>query len=850
MASLKLEHIYKIYPNGTKAVNDISLDIENGEFIVFVGPSGCGKSTTLRMIAGLEDITAGELYIDNQIVNDVEPKDRDIAMVFQNYALYPHMSVYENMAFGLRLRHVPEDVIQEKVLWAADILGIKEYLDRKPKAMSGGQRQRVALGRAILRDPKVMLLDEPLSNLDAKLRTQMRTEIAKLHQKLKTTFIYVTHDQVEAMTLGDRVVVMKKGMIQQVDTPKNLYNYPANKFVAGFIGTPQMNFFSVALTRNGENVKVDLTCNKASLSVSYNTLIKVLPSYLDGKHAITMGIRCEHVRSAAPGEANAMPLKVSHFEELGSECLIYGSLNLAEEDISAEKEGNLIVKVKEAGDVKPGQVISVVLDMDHAYFFDSQSEETIVPRIPSYNSLSVAVKANVVSVLGSTLNLPKALAVKDVESAELQVPTDAVHLTENGIPATVLLTEVINQTNLVHLLAGDRVFFAIADKAYPAKTPVHVSFDLTRVTLKEGEKVLFQPLAALDSFQALFYNYQTVISKDNDPEFVKFRDDKIQAAKSFMDAKIVLENQTYEKEKLSLSDGKAQEEASKALTKYNQVLAANKTKIQAIKVASKKTLADLKATYNADKKKIASENNALFADKKAKEEQEYKAFKEHNKDKDALKRRSDEYHIFKDNFPSDKENTLERSLTKLTMDYDSKVSSEKANARRQIDLLSKEIKDSKAEANRAKNPLAYLEKSHQKTLKALEAEKKAAVERAGLVFFLGLPGGYYALTSDIISNKLIQGLGTRVFSKDFRVDMPHDAYSFSTKKNAFKAVVKDNLDYGDVTYVVLSYKDETGTEKTLTLRQPKPLEVGKEVSLDFDVTRSEITETTMAIRLY
>ena len=202
MAGLRLEHIYKVYSNGTKAVNDFTMEIKDGEFIVFVGPSGCGKSTTLRMIAGLEEITAGELYIDNNIVNNVEPKDRDIAMVFQNYALYPHMTIYENMAFGLKLRHVPNDVIHEKVLWAADVLGIKEYLDRKPKAMSGGQRQRVALGRAILRDPKVMLLDEPLSNLDAKLRTQMRSEIAKLHQKLQTTFIYVTHDQTEAMTLG------------------------------------------------------------------------------------------------------------------------------------------------------------------------------------------------------------------------------------------------------------------------------------------------------------------------------------------------------------------------------------------------------------------------------------------------------------------------------------------------------------------------------------------------------------------------------------------------------------------------------------------------------------------------
>ena len=224
MAGLRLEHIYKVYPNGTKAVSDFTMDIKDQEFIVFVGPSGCGKSTTLRMIAGLEEISAGELYIDDRIVNDIEPKDRDIAMVFQNYALYPHMTVYENMAFGLKLRKVSNEIIHEKVLWAAKILNLTELLDRKPRAMSGGQRQRVALGRALLRNPKVMLLDEPLSNLDAKLRAAMRSEIAKLHDELKTTFIYVTHDQIEAMTLGTRVVVMKLGRIMQMDTPKNLYD--------------------------------------------------------------------------------------------------------------------------------------------------------------------------------------------------------------------------------------------------------------------------------------------------------------------------------------------------------------------------------------------------------------------------------------------------------------------------------------------------------------------------------------------------------------------------------------------------------------------------------------------------
>ena len=254
MASLNLKDIYKVYPSGVVAVTDFSLDIEDKEFIVFVGPSGCGKSTTLRMIAGLEEISDGELYIDGKLMNNVQPKDRDIAMVFQNYALYPHMTVYDNMAFGLKLRKKPKEEIDEKVRGAARILGLESYLQRKPKALSGGQRQRVALGRAIVREPKVFLLDEPLSNLDAKLRAQMRTEITKIHHRLATTFIYVTHDQVEAMTMGTRIVVMKDGYIQQVDAPQKLYDYPANLFVAGFIGTPQMNFFDAVLTSDGKTV--------------------------------------------------------------------------------------------------------------------------------------------------------------------------------------------------------------------------------------------------------------------------------------------------------------------------------------------------------------------------------------------------------------------------------------------------------------------------------------------------------------------------------------------------------------------------------------------------------------------
>jgi len=850
MASVRLEHIYKVYPNGVKAVEDMSLDIKNGEFIVFVGPSGCGKSTTLRMVAGLEDITAGELYIDNQIVNDMEPKDRDIAMVFQNYALYPHMTVYENMAFGLRLRHVPDDIIQEKVLWAADILGIRDYLDRKPKAMSGGQRQRVALGRAILRDPKVMLLDEPLSNLDAKLRAQMRTEIAKLHQRLKTTFIYVTHDQTEAMTLGDRVVVMKKGRVQQVDTPKNLYNYPANLFVAGFIGTPQMNFFDVTLTRKGEKVDVKLTKTGQVLSLDYNQLIKVLPQYLTGEKKVVLGIRCENVLLAKKNDPNAIPVRVSHNEELGADCLIYGNIDLNSEEISSNAKGSIIIKVLDVSGIKPGDVIYVQMDLAHAYFFDAETENMIVPRIPVYNSLTANVKTNNLEVLGQSYPLPPALATSDVEGAELEVPTDAVHIGEGPLKAKVVENEVINSTHLIHLFAGNRIFFALDTKDYPVGSEVSLSFDPTLLSLKKDGKVLFSPLSERDSFTATFYNYDTVMSKNPDPAFQKFRDDKIKAAQSVMDAKFVMENMDYDKKRLAISNESAVNTKEKAKADFDAKKQENETKIAQSKAETKKSLEVLEADFKKKKEEAKKQNDELFRKKKEEEEAEYKSFKAHNKDKEVLKRREDEYHIFKDNFQTDKENAYELLLNGLTMDYESKVSTLKASSHRQQDLWKKEIKDAKEAEKKAENPLFYLNKEHQEKLNNLTKEKKEAVNRAGLVFFFALPGGHYEMASDIISNKLIQGLGTRVFSKTFRIDMPHDGFVEAEGNNAFKAVVEDNLDYGKTVFVKLGYKGEDGQTHSFYFKSDKPLEVGKELHLGFNLETSAITETEMNIRLY
>lgn len=368
MASLSLKNINKTYPNGFVAVKDFNLEIADKEFIIFVGPSGCGKSTTLRMIAGLEEITAGELWIGEKLVNDVEPKDRDIAMVFQNYALYPHMSVYDNMAFGLKLRKTPKDQIEKLVHEAAKILDIEHLLDRKPKALSGGQRQRVAMGRAIVRNPKVFLMDEPLSNLDAKLRVQMRIEISKLHQNLQTTIIYVTHDQTEAMTLGTRIVVMKDGVIQQVDSPQNLYNMPNNLFVAGFIGSPQMNMIEAKVVKSGSDVS--LTFGEHSIKVPETRAKKLVDGGYENK-AVMFGIRPEDVKdeemfiSSSPESVIEATVKV--YELLGAEVNLYFAVD--QFDITA--------RVNPRTTARPGDTIKIAFDLSKMHLFDKETEQII-----------------------------------------------------------------------------------------------------------------------------------------------------------------------------------------------------------------------------------------------------------------------------------------------------------------------------------------------------------------------------------------------------------------------------------------------------------------------------------------
>ena len=391
MSGLLLKGINKVYPSGVQAVFDFCLDIRDKEFIVLVGPSGCGKSTTLRMIAGLEEISSGELYIDGKLVNDVVPKDRDIAMVFQNYALYPHMSVYDNMAFGLKLRKVPKEIIDQKVKAAAEILGITDYLSRKPKALSGGQRQRVALGRTIVREPKVFLLDEPLSNLDAKLRASMRTEISKLHARLATTFIYVTHDQVEAMTMGTRIVVMKDGFMQQVDTPQNLYDYPVNLFVAGFIGTPQMNFFkeSTLSSKKGKVYVEFIGGNKILLPKSVASRIKNINEYLDtGKH-ITLGVRPEDIHQDQAFIANSpetvIKARIEVIEKLGAETQIYCELDHEGKESSViDNSTQMIAKISSRAVVSLKDVVELAFDAHHIHMFDGETEATLLERDEGY----------------------------------------------------------------------------------------------------------------------------------------------------------------------------------------------------------------------------------------------------------------------------------------------------------------------------------------------------------------------------------------------------------------------------------------------------------------------------------
>ncbi len=373
MASVTLEHIKKVYDKNVVAVHDFNLEIKDKEFVVFVGPSGCGKSTTLRMIAGLEDISGGTLKIDDRVVNDVEPKDRDIAMVFQNYALYPHITVYENLAFSLRLRKMDKEEIHRRVCQAAEILGITEYLDRKPKALSGGQRQRVAIGRAIVRNAKVFLMDEPLSNLDAKLRNQMRAEIILLRKRVDTTFIYVTHDQTEAMTLGDRIVIMKDGYIQQVGTPQEVFDTPINLFVAGFIGSPQMNFLKAKLVKDSGGYSVELLGVRLPLNDEQNA---VLAEKGIGSQEIILGVRPEHTTVLFDKTENAIECTIKVNEMMGSELHLH--LSSANDDKIIVRLPTVDLSKEQRASLTAGNKLYITFPAKVMHLFDPETEKSLI----------------------------------------------------------------------------------------------------------------------------------------------------------------------------------------------------------------------------------------------------------------------------------------------------------------------------------------------------------------------------------------------------------------------------------------------------------------------------------------
>ena len=516
MASLKLSHIYKVYDNGHKAVNDFNIDIKDKEFIVFVGPSGCGKSTTLRMIAGLEEITTGDLFIGDTLVNDVEPKDRDIAMVFQNYALYPHMTVYENMAFGLRNRKVPEAIINEKVMEAARILDIEDYLERKPKAMSGGQRQRVALGRAIVRDPKVFLLDEPLSNLDAKLRATMRTEITKLHKKLGTTFIYVTHDQVEALTMGTRIVVMKLGYVQQIDTPMNLYNKPGNKFVAGFIGTPQMNFFDVTLDRRGDDVNVAFVMpdeEAISFNLPYVSLSKAHDRYLhDCK--VCFGIRPEHISIVE--HETGIKARINVVERLGNESIAYCELGVNEREYVVGSKTQIVIKTNTDINYSAGEVVNLEINPNKVHFFDLETELSIISDIPAYATFDATVDAKgKLNFLGSKVELAPELARALGENKELsiEVPPSSI-VPGKDYSLKVSKVEKFDDKHLATLAIGDRFIFALVDENVKEGDTYKFSLLYDKIRLLVNGEAVLNPVPECEALMGMFTKEDVKKSRD------------------------------------------------------------------------------------------------------------------------------------------------------------------------------------------------------------------------------------------------------------------------------------------------------------------------------------------------
>lgn len=846
MAGLRLEHIYKVYPNGTKAVSDFTMEIEDKEFIVFVGPSGCGKSTTLRMIAGLEDISAGELYIGDRIVNDVEPKDRDIAMVFQNYALYPHMTVYENMAFGLKLRHVPNAEIHEKVLWAAKVLDLTEYLDRKPRAMSGGQRQRVALGRAILRNPKVMLLDEPLSNLDAKLRAQMRSEIAKLHDELQTTFIYVTHDQVEAMTLGTRVVVMRLGRVMQIDNPKNLYDYPNNLFVAGFIGTPQMNFFHAYLTKNKDNIHIDFKWSDNTLDVPQSLLAKVQPQYFDGEKEVIIGLRCEHLSldpEIVSKSKYTVNVRVSHFEELGNETLIYGDINMDGDGFS-ETSTRVIVKGTSSYGLKKGEIVKCAVVVDKMHMFDKETECTINPRVPSENLITCEVKNGTVVLGTSKFTLPNAIHLEN-GTYDLLMPTSAVNVSKaEDSKCTVALSEQIGEVNLLGIQFGKQLLFANYSEPLKEGTAIEIDLDYTKIKFLQNNAVVLDAIPEYDRVNSIFMNYLTA------KEFVGTKYDSV------LEGRIEAVKQEFEPKLASLTEEYNQNCAEASKVDSKAIEAKNAAELEQSKTALKEALLkakqelqvstkQLKEAHQANNARIIKEVDDMYAKIKADEFDSFEQFKQINKDKDAYRKRNQELREFKATIGIEKKNELDKRINLEAVAYESDLNALKGTYKRAVDGLKKDRKDLVHKCKNEAYPVKALTKQYKKDMKALKAEYQAKLNLANIIFFFKT-NQHITLSNDAISNKMIQSLGIKVFTKQYIIEIPHDAYSIGEEGLELKVI--DVLDFDSKKYLHCSYTDDYGTSDIYILVDK---EINQEtIKVTFDISKVHITEKSMDIKIY
>ena len=871
MSNLSLRHIYKVYPNGVKAVNDFNMEIEDKEFIVFVGPSGCGKSTTLRMIAGLEEITAGELYIGESFVNRVEPKDRDIAMVFQNYALYPHMTVYENLAFGLRLRHVPQAEIHKKVLWAAKILRLEEYLDRKPKALSGGQRQRVSLGRAILRTPKVFLLDEPLSNLDAKLRTEMRAEIAKLHNELETTFIYVTHDQVEAMTMGTRIVVMSMGYVQQIDTPQNLYNHPENKFVAGFIGTPQMNFFEATLTRKGDVVHVKFEGVDKELKVPFSQMLKVRPEYLTGEKKIIVGLRCEHI-SADPEvvakSTNIIPIKISIFEELGNETLIYGDMNLEVNELVDSGTRLIVKQYGGTHESKRGDVINVAFDMSRAHFFDLETEKTIAPRIPEDNVFDVALNGSTMTLLGTKVTLPEAVAVQvgdlQAKDASLLIPTRALHEGGNDLTATVVEEETVKGTRITHLQMGARTFFMLNGSEHKVGETVQLGIDFKKISITHGQETIVTPLPEYDTFYGSYFD--RVNAKRSTSYLIKYYNEQkkkeltsvnreLQAALS----QVVLQpsvltaiKQEYAENRKEIQGNMSYRLGTESLGKEGK----KRVKAEAIAALAeaKKQYEARVAEYNAKKAAYDRLPEAEKAERVAKEAQIKAEYAERVKQVEA--KYADIIKEIEENVGKVGEilTPIEQAKASESVARQAEVNSQYAALKQaRTNELNAAIEQAQAKVATSSGPekdVAIVELKEAKRAKidglsALNAENNAAID--DVIFqskvFVAYINGRPIVTSLDINKKIVKGLGAQLFISHYRFEVPHDAYTFG--EGGIKVIVDSITDYGREQYAKCTLHGAT-----IYVKVDQQCKAGDTLHISIDVEQSRIYENMFDIRLY